>query len=409
MKSNYFKLGISLFLVTSLVFPFQSESARKKRVYVRSSYSQAINKNKAALSSTKSVLQQKKKIVEKLKKEESQITRVLDTLEKRIENNSIKLADAQFRYEQTQKQIKVTDNKLKETETRLQRQVRITQNTVKRLYKYRYIDYLIFLLNSENISTFMRRSVYFNYIIKQDNEQINEIKHTKEEIKDLKKEFQEKKVKIAKFSKMVAVQKSKYEESQQDHEEYLHQVQTKKETYEREVQALEQESNRISSMLIALSNRQKQELAMAKSGRKYASVGSYSYKYTGGKLGWPCASTNLTSYFGYRVHPIFGTRKLHSGMDVGAGAGTPIYAAGNGLVVESGWTGGYGKAVIIDHGGGIATLYAHSSELYVYPGQKVKRGQLIAAIGSTGFSTGPHLHFEVRVNGVPVDPLAYLR
>ncbi|MFN4152110.1 MAG: hypothetical protein ACK4IX_14310, partial [Candidatus Sericytochromatia bacterium] len=194
MKRNSFNLGISLFLVACLVFPSQSESARKKRVYVRSSYSQAINKNKAALSSTKSVLQQKKKIVEKLKKEESQINRVLDVLERRIETNSVKLADAQFRYEQTQKQIKVTDNKLKETETRLQRQVRITQNTVKRLYKYRYIDYLIFLLNSENISTFMRRSVYFNYIIKQDNEQINEIKHTKEEIKDLKKEFQEKKV-----------------------------------------------------------------------------------------------------------------------------------------------------------------------------------------------------------------------
>lgn len=414
MNSRGFKLAVATLLTTSIFLSLNSaDAARKKRVYVRSSYSSAINKGKAALNSTKSVIQQKKKIVEKLAKEENKINKVLGVLEKRIETNSIKLADAQFRYEQTQKQIKVTDNKLKETETKLQRQVRITQSTVRRLYKYRYIDYLLFLLNSENISTFMRRSVYFNYIIKQDNDQINQIKETKNEIKELKKEFQEKKVKIANFSKMVAIQKSKYEASQQDHEEYLHQVQSKKETYEREVRALEQESDRISSMLVSLINRQKQEqaraYAMAKSGKRYASVGSYSYKYTGGKLGWPCASTNLTSYFGYRVHPIFGTRKLHSGMDVGAGTGTPIYAAGNGVVIESGWTGGYGKAVIIDHGGGVATLYAHSSELYVYPGQKVKRGQLIAAIGSTGFSTGPHLHFEVRVNGVPVDPLTYLR
>jgi murein DD-endopeptidase MepM/ murein hydrolase activator NlpD len=115
-----------------------------------------------------------------------------------------------------------------------------------------------------------------------------------------------------------------------------------------------------------------------------------------------------TSSFGWRTHPIFGTRKLHTGMDFGAPAGTPIYAASDGVVVSAGTRGGYGNATVIDHGGGVATLYAHQSRLGVRPGQRVARGELIGWVGSTGFSTGPHLHFEVRVNGTPVDPAGYL-
>ncbi len=108
------------------------------------------------------------------------------------------------------------------------------------------------------------------------------------------------------------------------------------------------------------------------------------------------------------MHPILGYERFHSGIDIGADYGTVIHAADSGTVIFAGWYGGYGNAIIIDHGGGITSLYGHTSELYVSEGQQVQRGQTIAAVGSTGFSTGPHLHFEVRANGEPVDPSAYL-
>ena len=116
----------------------------------------------------------------------------------------------------------------------------------------------------------------------------------------------------------------------------------------------------------------------------------------------------VSSPFGYRIHPIFKVRKLHTGIDFSAPSGEPIKAGAGGTVVQAGWRGGYGKCVVIDHGGGIATLYAHQSTILVSVGQTVKRGQTIGRVGSTGYSTGPHLHFEVRVNGSPVDPMGYL-
>jgi murein DD-endopeptidase MepM/ murein hydrolase activator NlpD len=116
----------------------------------------------------------------------------------------------------------------------------------------------------------------------------------------------------------------------------------------------------------------------------------------------------ITSNFGYRQHPILGSSRFHAGTDFGVPQGTPILAADSGTVIVAEWYGGYGNAVIIDHGNGLTTLYGHCSELYVSVGQGVQRGQTIAAVGSTGLSTGPHLHFEVRQQGEPVDPLAYL-
>ena len=116
----------------------------------------------------------------------------------------------------------------------------------------------------------------------------------------------------------------------------------------------------------------------------------------------------VTSPFGWRIHPILGTKKFHTGIDIGVGYGTPIPAADSGAVIYATWMSGYGNVIIIDHGRGISTLYAHQSSLAVGNGVKVSRGQTIGYVGSTGFSTGPHLHFEVRVNGTPVDPMAYL-
>ena len=156
--------------------------------------------------------------------------------------------------------------------------------------------------------------------------------------------------------------------------------------YEGEVSALEKESDQIAA-----------ELAAKQS--------------TGGKspgiIGWPINAA-VGSGFGYRVHPIFGTRKLHTGLDLNAGAGTPIKAAEGGTVIMARTWGGYGRAVVIDHGGGLSTLYAHQSSMLVSEGQRVERGDVIGYVGCTGYCTGPHLHFETREWGTPVDPMKYL-
>ena len=128
----------------------------------------------------------------------------------------------------------------------------------------------------------------------------------------------------------------------------------------------------------------------------------------GRNLSYPLANPVVTSGYGYRIHPIYGTRRLHAGIDLRGATGTTVVAAGGGTVVFAGPRGGYGNTLIIDHGGSIATLYAHQSRLAVSQGQVVRPGQAIGAVGSTGLSSGPHLHFEVRVNGTPVDPLNYV-
>ena len=126
-----------------------------------------------------------------------------------------------------------------------------------------------------------------------------------------------------------------------------------------------------------------------------------------GSLRWPVAGS-LSSPFGYRTHPISGVRKLHTGVDISVGAGVRIVAAGPGRVILASWYGGYGNAVVIDHGAGLSTLYAHQSSIAVSVGQSVADGEVIGYVGSTGYSTGPHLHFETREFGTPVDPMPFL-
>jgi murein DD-endopeptidase MepM/ murein hydrolase activator NlpD len=167
-------------------------------------------------------------------------------------------------------------------------------------------------------------------------------------------------------------------------------VQAKKSEYLRQINQLQRESNDIAAQL---RKRQSGE-AVTPSGH--------------GVLAYPVTNPVMTSPYGYRTHPIYGDRRLHTGVDFRAGTGTPVYSAGGGVVVFAGWKTGYGNTVVIDHGGSLATLYAHNSALAVSTGATVKRGQRISSAGSTGNSTGPHVHFEVRVNGSPVDPMKYL-
>ena len=177
-----------------------------------------------------------------------------------------------------------------------------------------------------------------------------------------------------------------------NHAALLEEVRQRKADFEAEISALKAESSTVSLLLQGI------QVGAPIGGPVPGS----------GALLPPLTAARLTSNFGPRLHPIFGTVRSHDGVDFGAQSGTPIRAAAAGTVVSAGVRGGYGNATIIDHGGGVATLYAHQSEMFVIAGAAVAAGQVIGAVGSTGFSTGPHLHFEVRLSGVPVDPLAYL-
>jgi murein DD-endopeptidase MepM/ murein hydrolase activator NlpD len=158
---------------------------------------------------------------------------------------------------------------------------------------------------------------------------------------------------------------------------------------------LEKESNAIEAQILAF---------QARSTGGVPTMGSG--KIIGGLI--RPVNARVTSGFGYRNHPILKRRRLHAGIDYGAPTGTPIRAAGSGVVIYAGYRGGYGNTLIIDHGNGVSTLYGHCSKLYVSEGASVRQGQTVAAVGSTGLSTGPHLHFEVRINGKPVNPLSKL-
>ena len=162
-------------------------------------------------------------------------------------------------------------------------------------------------------------------------------------------------------------------------------VQSEKAAYRRAVKDLQAESDRIQGLI-----------------EGGGSSGSGS-----GQLSWPTAGP-VVSGFGWRTHPIYGTRRFHAGIDIDGECGQRISAAAGGRVLSSGWSGGYGKTIVIDHGDGLSTLYAHQSKLQVSAGEQVARGQRIGSVGTTGWSTGCHLHFEVRVNGEPVDPMPYL-
>ncbi len=155
--------------------------------------------------------------------------------------------------------------------------------------------------------------------------------------------------------------------------------------------------------------RQQEIEAQREAARRAAGVTGPSAPGTGapGVLGWPVTGT-ITSPFGPRPNPFGGGMEFHQGLDIAASTGTPVTAAAAGTVISAGWYGGYGNYVLIDHGGGMATGYGHLSQIFVSAGQQVQRGQAIGAVGSTGASTGPHLHFEVRISGKPVDPAAYL-
>ncbi|WP_420825495.1 murein hydrolase activator EnvC family protein [Thermanaerosceptrum fracticalcis] len=263
---------------------------------------------------------------------------------------------------------------------------------VRALYEQSEVHVLEVLLNSTSITDFLTRWDLLSRIAEKDMELIDSVKEEIAFYQDKQKQFLVKKETLVNLQADQNEKKHKLEIASSRQKEILKDIQSDKAAIEQALDELEAESKKIEAELRRL-------------------AGNNSGKYLGsGKLAWPTPDySRITSPFGWRRHPILRTNRFHTGVDIGAPHGATIVAAENGKVIDVGWRGGYGRVVMISHGGNIVTLYAHTSAALVEPGEEVKKGQAIARVGSTGWSTGPHLHFEVRFNGEPQNPMSYLK
>lgn len=292
-----------------------------------------------------------------------------------------------------QEHLRVTEAALADAVANYNSQRELVKTRLNVMYQNSSAAMIDTLLESKSILEFYERLQYMSIVAQNDSELINDLNDLKLDVDYKRKMQQEAEVLLEQKTSDKQARLSSLKASRAELEDQLSRSKEELAKLEKEEDALLAESKRLQSVIKNLS----------------MSTG----KYAGGTMKWPLPSSyTITSSFGMRKHPILRKYKMHTGIDIDGETGNSIVAANKGKVIMAQYdtSGGYGRMVVIDHGGGISTLYAHCSKLLVSVGDEVKAGEIIAKVGSTGLSTGSHLHFEVRVNGDPVNPLkGYLK
>jgi murein DD-endopeptidase MepM/ murein hydrolase activator NlpD len=289
----------------------------------------------------------------------------------------------------TENAIIVKTEELAAAEIKIGEKSDLLNDRLRVMYKTGSIGYLEVLFGAEDFTDLLSRIDMLQKILVHDQNLIQALKEQRDIIEQKKVELE-----IAK-DELLALFKSKITKQNELNVALNNLIAYKKDLINDEVALVEmedtllEEANKLTDIIKNL------ELAAT---------------YVGGEMMWPVPSHYMiVSPFGNRLHPISKVYKMHTGIDIAAPRGTPIVAAQTGTIVYANWFGSYGKAIIIDHGGGYTTLYAHNDVINVSVGSVVRKGDNIALVGSTGYSTGPHLHFEVRMNGEYVEPLTYVK
>lgn len=358
--------------------------------------------------------QQAKNALAAAQKQKAGMQQEIDALDKVVAAASEELNKSREDLEDVSNRLEESQAALEKATAEREQQFEVFGERIKFFYEKGDTGYLDIVLESKSISDMLARMQYVEDIMQYDNKLLDNLKEAEQTIKVKTAEIAEEKAEVEELVK-------ENEAKQQELNKALDEKKAKLQAYEsdeKKYQEMIASNEKASQNVERLINQAAAEAAKSAKSSKSSSGGSKGSSgggtvYTGGKLNWPvpakaASSSSLSSGFVNRVSPITGRREHHTGYDIPAPYGSAIVAAESGTVIYSGWMSGYGNTIMISHGGGLVTLYGHNSSLVVSKGQTVSRGQTVAKCGSTGWSTGNHCHFEVRVNGGAVSPASYL-
>ncbi len=354
------------------------------------------------------------------KVKENRIAESIGTVQARLKRTRARLARVNNRLARIASEHVVVVRRLETTEERLATRRRLLGARIRDTYQRSQTTYAQVMLRSRSVHDLLSRGYYVRQIVHSDAELVHGVQQDVKQIEADKKIIEAQAEEQHTLAAEYEEQKQQFAEDLGKEQQLLHNARVVKAEVEQELDDLEEEANAMTDRIRNLSDMLRQRQEAERQAAIAARAARRHHKPSPGQQDeddndpevpgvWhgsfirPCSGP-VTSGFGYRYHPILHRRKLHTGIDFGAHYGAAIHAAGGGTVIFAAYTRGYGNCVILDHGNGTTTLYGHCSSLGVSEGQVVSQGQTIARVGATGMATGPHLHFELRRNGVPVAP-----
>ena len=401
------KKFLALCLATLMAVPTGALAKSSKSLTIEK------NKKKQEQMQIKNKINKEKSNISNTENEKKSVSTDIENLDAKIQVTSAKISTLESEIVRLNKDIAENQEKLEEAQVNLSENTDALRMRLREMYKRGNVNYLEVILNSKDIEELLRNNEIISSIARADRELIEFIQEQIDTIKETEERLQIDKAKVSASKAAVENERQSYQAAVDAKNNYMKVLESNLDLYKAEFEkaqsnwdALDSEIARLQKEITA--QKKAEEAAARRATRVHSNITVSSGPRNGQSYTWPLPGHySISSPFGYRVHPILGYAKFHSGVDIPAPSGTPIVAAKSGTVIMSQLMSGYGNVVMVDHGDTV-TVYAHCSALNVGVGESVKAGDVIAFVGSTGLSTGAHLHFEVRVNGSPVNPLGYV-
>ena len=391
--------ALGLVLVLAAGIPIQAAPAATEKATADAASTKSLQEAQDEKAQLEKALKEAQSTIEDLKDSKGDIESKVTELNQQLMDISARITDLENQLTAKSEDIQETKDELAGAKEREAQQYTDMKVRIQFMYENGQTSYLEALLSSRNISEFLNSADYIAQIQSYDRQKLTEYQDTVESIVNLEAQLEQEYTDLEALKSTVESNKATVAAMMRQKESELADIsgdiedaQSDADYYAAEIQAQEE--------LIAAIKRAEAEKAAA---------GVEEHPYTGGAFRWPCpSSTRVTSDYGTRVSPMSGASSNHKGIDIGASSGADIIAAADGTVTAASYSSAAGNYVMIDHGGGLYTVYMHASSLLVSPGQTVSAGDVIAKVGSTGISTGSHLHFGVSLNGSYVSPWSYL-